>query len=301
MDYVTRVISEIEKDKIIAFYSEKQVENSGEYVVFAAKDNETNIFIYQSKKGYKVSFQGKNALYEASIFFEDATLKEKKEKVKTEFLDLSPQIGSDEVGTGDVFGPLVVTACYYDEDIEKDIHFKIDDSKKLSDKFILENIPLILSKLTFSKYTLTPDKYNEFIKKGYSMNSIKAILHNLALLSLSKKISYKHAYVDQFCEESLYYHYLKDEKNVLNNIIFLTKGESHYPSIALASMISRYSFLNSIEEMNNKYDFIFPLGAGKKVDEAIDKFIEKYGFEKLKEVAKCNFKNIKEKEALKLD
>ena len=66
-------------------------------------------------------------------------------------------------------------------------------------------------------------------------------------------------------------------------------------------MISRYSFLNSIEEMNNKYDFIFPLGAGKKVDEAIDNFIEKYGFEKLKEVAKCNFKNIKEKEALKLD
>ena len=47
-------------------------------------------------------------------------------------------------------------------------------------------------------------------------------------------------------------------------------------------------------ELNNKYDFIFPLGAGKKVDEAIDKFIEKYGFEKLNEVAKCNFKKIKE-------
>ena len=125
MEYVTRSITIEEKEKIISFYSEKQVENNGEYIVFAARENDTNIFIYESKKGFKVSFQGKNALYEANIFFPDATLKEKKEKVKTEFLDFSSQIGSDEVGTGDVFGPLVVTACYYDENTLKELDFKI--------------------------------------------------------------------------------------------------------------------------------------------------------------------------------
>lgn len=296
MEYVTRSISIEEKEKITSFYNDKQVENNGEYIVFAAKENDTNIFIYESKKGFKVSFQGKNALYEANIFFPDATLKEKKEKVKTEFLDFSNQIGSDEVGTGDVFGPLVVTACYYDENTLKELDFKIDDSKKLTDEYILKTVPSIIKHLTISKFTLMPEKYNALISKGHSMNSIKAILHNLALSSLSKKINYKNAYIDQFCEEGIYYHYLRNEENVLKNITFMTKGESHFPSIALASMISRYSFLMSIEELNNKYDFIFPLGAGKKVDEAIDKFIEKYGFEKLNEVAKCNFKNIKEKE-----
>ena len=300
MNYVTRIISIDEKDKIISFYNDKQVENNGEYVVFAAKDNNTNIFIYESKKGFKVSFQGENALYEASIFFPDATINEKKEKVKTEFLDFSSQIGSDEVGTGDVFGPLVVTACYFDESTLNNSDFKIDDSKKLTDEYILKVVPKIIKELTISKFTLIPEKYNALINKGYSMNAIKAILHNFALLSLSKKVKYKNAYVDQFCEEPIYYNYLRNEENVLNNITFMTKGESRFPSIALASMISRYSFLMSIEELNNKYDFIFPLGAGKKVDEAIDKFIEKYGFNKLNEVAKCNFKNIKEKEVLSL-
>ena len=138
-----------------------------------------------------------------------------------------------------------------------------------------------------------PEKYNALISAGHTMNSIKSILHNLALLSLSKKTKFNNVYVDQFCEEYHYYSYLKNEKNVLNNITFMTKGESHYPSIALASMVSRYSFLLSIEEMNNKYDFIFPKGAGKKVDEAISIFIDKYGYEELNKVAKCNFKNIK--------
>ncbi len=295
MDYVTHIITNEEKDKIINFYKDFQIQNNGSYIAFFAKTNDINITIYESKKGYKVVFQGDNALNEAKIFFNDAKVNIKKEKIETCFLDLKSQIGSDEVGTGDVFGPLVVTACYYDENEFNDLNIKIDDSKKLTDEYILKTVPLIIKKLTFCKYTLTPYKYNLFIEKGYNMNKIKSTLHNLALLSLSKKVKYDNAYMDMFCSEKDYFNYLSNQEVVLNDIIFITKGESHYPSIALASMISRYSFLKSLEEMNKEYNFNFPKGASFVVDNAIDDFIKTYGKDKLKNVAKCNFINIKRK------
>lgn len=295
MDYVTHVITNEEKNKIINFYKDYQIQNNGTYVIFYAKTNDIEVTIYESKKGYKVVFKGNNSLKEANIFFNDAKTTISKKKIETNFLDLKSQIGSDEVGTGDVFGPLVVTACYYDEKEFNNLNIKIDDSKKLTDEYILKTVPLIIKKLTFSKYTLSPYKYNLFIEKGYNMNKIKAILHNLALSSLSKKIKYDNAYVDMFCSEDNYYAYLSNQEKVLNDIIFITKGESHYPSIALASMLSRYSFLKSLEEMNKEYNFIFPKGASNIVDDAIDEFINIYGKDKLKDVAKCNFINIKRK------
>lgn len=295
MNYVTKAITDEEKKKIINFYADKKTNIKGDYLTFSAKDNDVSIFIYTSKKGNKVVFQGESALNEASIFFKDVSLNEKKEKIKTEFLDFSSQIGSDEVGTGDLFGPLVVVACYYDEQTLSELNFKIDDSKKLTDDYILKTMDKLLPHLTYSKYTLSNEKYNALNQKGYSMNAIKAILHNLALTSLSKKVTFNNIYIDQFCEEELYYAYLKKaEAKPLKNIKFYTKGESRFPSIALASMIARYSFLKSMEDLNKKYDLIFPKGASNRADIFLKAFINKYGIEELNKVAKLNFKNIKE-------
>lgn len=298
MEYVTRVINEQEKNKLIDFYRDKQIANNSEYIIFAAQMEKMKVYIYESKKGYKVSFQGEHALNEAKIFFQDVEIKAPKEKVKTEFIDYQSQIGSDEVGTGDLFGPLVVTACYFDEHVlDAFQNFKIDDSKKLTDNKIIEFCSTFLPHLIFSKFTLMPEKYNALINKGYSMNAIKAILHNKALKSLSKKVKYNNIYVDEFCSPSLYYNYLiSANEEILDGINFHTKGESHYPSVALASMISRYSFLKSMEEMSKEYNLEFPKGASKKCDEVLKEFITLYGKEKLNLVAKMNFKNVKELE-----
>lgn len=296
MNYVTRIITEEEKAMLMSFYSDKVLDTKGDYLVFAAQGENAKVFIYESKKGFKVSFQGEDPLKEANLFFLDATLSLPKKKVKTCFLDYSPQIGSDEVGTGDVFGPLVVTACYFDEKIFKNNPtLQIADSKKLNDKTIISIVEKILPTLIYSKFTLSNEKYNALIQKGYNMNELKAILHNKALKSLAKKTNYNHAYIDQFCKEEYYYHYLIKAKQIplKQNIIFLTKGESYYPSIALASMISRYSFLKDLQKMEEEYKFTFPKGASKKVDEALIEFINKYGKDELCKVAKLNFKNIK--------
>lgn len=296
MEYITLSISETEKDMLIKFYDDKVIDIKADYLIFAAQVEDVKILIYSSKKGYKVSFQGKNVLDEAKTFFPNATLKEKKEKVKTSFIDVSSQIGSDEVGTGDLFGPIVVTACYYDESVNESIKdFRIDDSKKLSDDKISEVVEKLLPMLTFSKFTLMPEQYNKMIELGYSMNEIKAILHNKALISLSKKVKYNNIYIDQFCDSELFHGYLiKAQEKEIDNINFYTKGESKFPSIALASMISRYSFLLSWQKMCAEYQIEFVKGAGIKVDEILKEFILKYGKDELYKVAKLNFKNIKE-------
>ena len=46
-----------------------------------------------------------------------------------------------------------------------------------------------------------------------------------------------------------------------------------------------------MSKLSEKFNIMLPLGAGPLVDETAKKIKEKYGFDKLKEVAKLNFKN----------
>ena len=58
-------------------------------------------------------------------------------------------------------------------------------------------------------------------------------------------------------------------------------------------MIARYCFLKELEVMNQKYNVIFPKGASIKVDEFSKEFVNRFGIDELKKVAKCNFSNYK--------
>lgn len=293
MEYVSYKIDKQIRDKIMIHYASYSVDNFGEYIIFSAKKDDITITIYESKKGYKVLFAGDNVLDEARLFNSEASLKEQKDSIKKEYLDLNTQIGSDEVGFGDFFGPLVVVSAYYNPSLQ-DILDKIKDSKKLDDKFILEFVPTILDRVQYSKLTVRNQKYNEMIDKGYNMNEMKALLHNRALFNLKEKVkTCTSFYIDQFCDEDKYFSYIQFEENKVTNLNFHTKGESYYPSVALASMISRYYFLKEFEALNNYYNTTFPKGASKSVDQFALEFINKHGIKELDFVAKKNFVNYK--------
>lgn len=293
---VTLKIDEELATKMVEFYQYSQVENTGEYVFFhAVTIDKVSITIYSSSRGYKALFSGEFSLKEAQIWDENAEINIPKAKVKTEWLDSSSQIGSDEVGTGDFFGPIIVVAAYTSKDtIILLKEFGIDDSKKLTDEKILEIVPQVLDKITYSQLTCPPSKFNEMVDKGHNMNSIKAILHNEALQNVRSKIHNQNVicYVDQFCEPSTFYRYLQGKYDaIFNNIVFETKAESHYPSVALASMIARYSFIKYLEEIEKKYDVKIPKGASKKVDEFALQLKEKIGLDELSTLIKKKFKN----------
>ena len=286
-----------EADAVIAYYSEYQRLNDGEYIVFEALYSGVVITLYRDKKDKrKVVFSGPGALQEAKKWHPEAETKEYKETPKG-WLCTDNQIGSDEVGVGDFLLPVVVVAAFVrGRDLKQLESFGVKDSKKLTDEKIREIAPQLLKKFFVSKLTLPNEHYNELIEKGENLNSIKAKMHNRALLNMFKKFpDTKNIFVDQFVAESKYFGYLNDpnEQKVLN-IVFKTKGESYYPCVALASVIARYAFLLEKDAIEAQYKMKFPFGATSKVNEFAKKFIDKYGIEEFDKIAKKHFANYKE-------
>ena len=246
------------------------------YTYYQAKLESCTITAYTSGK---VVFQGKDLNWLS-------------QESSSESKNMFPQAGSDEVGTGDYFGPVVVAACIVNQ---KDYLWlrqeNIDDSKKINDEQILKIGSKLIQKLPNTILILDNEKYN-IIHQHNNLNEIKAKLHNQAYINLSKKYNLpKLKIIDQFTPENTYYRYLANEPIVISNIHFETKAESKYISVAAASMIARYVFLVKWQEMEQKYNFSFHKGASTLVDEDIKSFIALYGYNQLHKVAKLHFKN----------
>ena len=296
-------ISDNTKEKMIEHYKYMKRDKTPAYAIFQADDADTVITLYESGK---VVFQGISADIDANIWRETEIMlngkgpeeKEKKEKKeenddKTDYYFIN-SIGSDEVGTGDYFGPIVVCASYVNRnDISFLEELGVRDSKKLTDEKMLKIAPLIMKRIPYHAYILKNKDYNIMQEKGYNMNKIKAILHNKVLLGLMKKDNYiiDMVVVDQFTSPRSYYSFLKNEENVFRKITFTTKAEDKCLSVACSSIISRYLFLKETENMGNELGSFVPKGAGVMVDEFGKKIVSKFGKDKLYDIAKINFKN----------
>lgn len=289
---------DIEKyEELKAFYSEYKVEEGNEYLEFRSRFNDVLISFYTSNKTKRtIIFDGKLAEEELNRWGLEPVIKEKKEVVKTEWIDLDTQVGSDEVGVGDFLLPMIVVAAYVKKSQIRTLKaLGIDDSKKMNDEKILEVGPEVIKKFAFSKLTLHNDKYNEMYLKNENINSLKAKMHNRALsnmVAIHKDV--KHVFIDQFAAENLYYSYLDErDEPIVKDIIFKTKGESYYPSVALSSVIARYFFLLEQQKMSKEYGIDIPYGAGIKADKAAKELLKKLGLEEFTKLVKKNFKNYK--------
>lgn len=296
--FVSITVNVEKATEMMDFYRPYQKLNNGEYIIFQAYYSGTTITIYQDKKNkHKVVFAGEDPLVEAKNWDPTVEYKEKTIEEPKGWLCVDNQIGSDEVGVGDFLLPMIVVAAFVrGKDLKTLEGFGVKDSKKLTDEKIREIAPGLLKKFFVSKLSLPNEKYNELIAKGENMNSIKAKLHNRALLNMFKKFpDTRNIFVDQFVAESKYFAYLNDpnEQKVLN-IVFKTKGESYYPCVALASVIARYAFLLEKDALEKKYGMTIPFGAATKANEFSEKFIKKFGQAEFDKLCKQNFANYKE-------
>lgn len=290
------------KEKMIDYYDLLRRDKKPPYSVFQAEEGGTIITLYESGK---VMFQGISADIDANMWKDleshynnrdiDSELKKKEEKEDDKTYYYYDAIGSDEVGTGDYFGPIIVTATLVDKSTRKLLEdLKIMDSKKMTDDKIRRCAPILMNKLPYVTFTLSNTKYNEMSFKGFNMNKIKAILHNRVLFELSNKgIPYHKIIVDQFTTPRSYFSYLKQEniEDKVTKITFLTKGESKHLSVAAASVISRYRFLQEMDKLSEKYKVDIPKGASPKVDSVAKKILDTYGKNELSKIVKLNFKN----------
>ena len=310
---ITLKVSENTKQKMIEYFEDKKRPKTPDYAIFQADEADTVVTLYNSGK---VVFQGRSADIDANMWKEmerhlnptkkvemtNSEDKKKKEKVK-EFVDpkiyYANTIGSDEVGTGDYFGPIVVTATYVTKDnIPFLEELGVKDSKKLTDDKILEIVPKIIKKIPYECIILSNKEYNENYNADMNMNKVKAVLHNKVLSKMVNKYQANYVVVDQFANPYVYYNYLKGT-NYVRNITFITKAEDKCLSVACASLISRFVFLKEFDKLGEKLGVFLIKGASDKVDELGLRIVNKFGFDKLTDIAKLNFKNTEKIKQLK--
>ncbi len=306
MNFVMK-LTKNETLKIVKFYRDYASDSKNESVLFFAKTEFVAVTVYSSNK---VMFQGEDAMAEYKMwvamlnYIDDTPTKKpsttkKIEQVQDYFLE---SIGSDEVGKGDFFGPLVVCAAYLDyRNLDFIKELGIDDSKKLTDEKILVLGEQLANKITYSLLTLHNEKFNDLTEKGYNLNKLNAYLHNKAILNLLAKLNTEPPVIlDQFVNKNLYFNYLKDESDIYKDVIFKEKAESKQASVAIASIIARYAFLKHFDKISIDSGFDLLKGASKEVDLLTAKIIKAKGELFLRKYAKVNYKTLtKAKDMLK--
>ncbi|WP_270995028.1 ribonuclease HIII [Listeria seeligeri] len=266
--------------------------------VFAAKNPGVSITGYKS---LKVMFQGVNGEAEAKKWV--ATLPTTTSKTPSVSKGVLPAnfasknvLGSDEVGTGDFFGPITVCAAYVEETIMPLLkELGVKDSKAMKDPEICRIAEKIMPVVPHSVLLCPNPKYNEMQSRGMNQGQMKALLHNRALENVLKKIAPtkpEAILIDQFAEKNTYYRYLAKEPTIIReNVFFATKAEGLHLSVAAASIIARYKFVQAFEEMSREVGILLPKGAGPHVDTVAAEIIERFGMETLAKYTKKHFAN----------
>jgi len=286
--------------KMASYYHQNKTEKTPPGAVFSAKVNGCTITAYHSGK---VLFQGSSAESEAAQWgTAESSIKKQPSLTKTPSGYQPPAnissmsiIGSDEVGTGDFFGPITVVAAYVKKDQIKLLkELGVKDSKNLKDPQICEIAKDLIQTIPYSLLVLHNEKYNELQQKGMSQGKMKALLHNQAINHLLKKIEPEKPdglLIDQFAEPGVYFRHLQGKNVYKDNIYFSTKAEGVHLAVAAASIIARYSFIQEFEKLSQKAGVNIPKGAGAQVDVAAAKIIQKKGSEFLSSITKKHFAN----------
>lgn len=289
-------------EKMKQHYARSLIEKIPQGGVFVAKLPSCTITAYKSGK---VLFQGSSATQESEKWNNSSQPNDQitrtSKKVQHNYAPPSniaslSIIGSDEVGTGDYFGPMTVVAAYVHKDripLLKELGVK--DSKNLNDEQICSIAKDIIEVIPYSLLILHNPKYNELQKSGMTQGKIKTLLHNQAIVHLQKKIAPEKPngiLVDQFAEPNVYFKHLSGQKQIArDNIFFSTKAEGVHMAVAAASIIARYSFVKEFEKLSKKANMELPKGAGAKVDIAAAKLINKLGTSALNDFTKLHFAN----------
>jgi ribonuclease HIII len=251
---------------------------------FWRAENENNKLTFY--KNGNLLIQGKevekilNYLIEKKIIFENVR-------------EFKEWIGTDEAGKGDYFGPLVIAGVLVEEKNKIELlKIGVQDSKRLSESSVSEIAQRIKDSFIYSIVLISPSKYNELLEKMKNLNRLLAWGHARVIENILNKKICGYAISDKFGDEI----YIKNallEKGKKINIIQRYYGEEDI-AVAGASILARNEFIKNLKEISKKFGLNFPKGAGKEVIEAGKEFVKKFGFSKLREVAKIHFKTTKE-------
>jgi len=252
------------------------------------------LLVYFGKKGNKTVVQGDNSsklfllvnnlIFGESLFeYEDGRFNEPEE-----------YIGTDESGKGDYFGPLVVAGVYSGKkNLESLKRLGVKDSKLFTDasiRKIAKEIRNIIEN-NYNVIAISPGKYNKLFEDMGNVNRILGWAHAKVLENILEKQNAAEAISDKFGDERLIINALQTKGKKINLHQF-TKAEK-YTAVAAASILAREKFCEWFDLQKKVLGIELPKGASLKVEKAASEIKNKYGLEKLSELAKVHFKTTK--------
>lgn len=284
-------IDEKDSEKIKAFLkSQNAVFDTVQYSLWRAKTSSFQAVLYTSGK---LLIQGRNIDLIAAEINSLLGVQTENQADTSSQISEEKYIGTDESGKGDFFGPLIVAAVQVNNDNkQKFVDLGIKDSKKLDDKKILKLAEQIKANSVHSVIVINPVKYNELYFKFKNLNKLLAWGHARAIENILEKSPCNYALADKFGDESLIKNALMSKgRNIILNQMVRAEADI---AVASASVLARAEFVKRINILENQYGLSFPKGASSSVIEQAKKFVGKYSFERLNEVAKMHFKTVNE-------
>jgi ribonuclease HIII len=285
---------QISKDQIKTLYKYLESKNFSfeerPHQIFLARANGIVINTYINGK---IVFGGKNnpLIEEIREFLISIGAKDI-EKKKYPPIDISEaRIGTDEVGKGDYFGPLVIGGVIIRENKEEKISaLGIKDSKTLSETTV-SNLAIkvreILDKSEYEVIWISPIKYNILYNDLGNLNKILGWGHARAIENLlNGGKDCKVAIADQFGDQS-YIEKALMKKGRRIRLIQVPHAERDL-AVSTASILAREKFNQLFQKMCNSYGLRFPKGASN-VLEFGKELIKNYGIDILNNVAKVHF------------
>ena len=201
----------------------------------------------------------------------------------------SGQIGIDESGKGDYFGPLVIAGVYVAREQEEPLRAAgVRDSKALSDKKAAVLTEQIRGLCPFTVVAIGPERYNSLHASFKNLNRLLAWGHARAIENLLEKVSCNRVVADQFGDER----FLKSALMAKGRTVTLIQKPraEEKVAVAAASIIARAEFLRRLQELSTRSGVSLPKGASDAVITAGKEFVRRHGAEALGQVAKLHFR-----------
>lgn len=255
----------------------RKVPPTNEYELLRIRDGEINIIVYKSGK-----LVHNNSVDSRKII----------DFILTREREFGYLLGSDEVGKGEWFGPLVTTCvALRPEDILNFRKMGVRDSK-LIDKSQIPKLAvrILQTGIVHKSVILLPEIYNEryaeFKREGKSLNDFLAWSHATAIkdtLAYLPTISAKvKVIIDKFDVEKtdlrLSRANLKQRKNL--EIIQSSKGDMEIP-VSVASIIAKHTFEERVDQLDKKFNLNLRSISPEEIDPKILPFVSKTHFKNI--------------------
>lgn len=267
-----------------------------EHTVAAGRTNDCSIALYKSNK---CLVQGKGAEDFVTFVLEPLVLQEAglgyEEILNPEAA--KPHMGVDESGKGDLFGPLVISAAFVNEDIVPKLkEMNVRDSKNITSSAKAMEMGREIRKLLGTRQSIVkigPGAYNRLYSKMRNVNSILSWGHARAIENLLEVLpECPKAISDQFGNKKQVERALMQKGRGIE-LVQMHRAESDI-AVAAASILAREAFLSELNKMEQKYETKIPRGASPTAREAAVELARREGPKVLLETAKCHFKTIDE-------